>query len=376
MTSGVAYLFHISSSASTWHGHRVVATMSRRRAAKPGLRRKSARKKTALLISKFEFIRRPVTLALTLGLAAAVVGYVMLRRLDGDSLKSNALHTSESKMEVSTRFPKAPVFEVNVSDEFDHDPAAFTQGLVFHGGFFYESTGLLGQSSLRRVDVPTGRVVDSLPLPELDFGEGLALTGKNLSKVVQVIWKVGKGYVYDRKSLQKISSFSFDGDAWGLASLPTDRSKMFLSDGTSTLKLMQLKENEFRLLRKITVKDGQRELGLLNELEIVGNELWANVWMSDFVARIDIDTGTVNSWIDLRGLLRQSDIPEGHTPDVLNGIAYDPASGDIYVTGKQWPKLYRISVSQRKIAEEISELTNPFFLDPEQVAYVHRHVIG
>lgn len=269
----------------------------------------------------------------------------------------------------------APVYAANIVGEYKHDLDAFTQGLVWHEGALYESTGLRGKSSVRRVDLETGKVVDTHKLKLDDFGEGLCISGKNGDKIVQVLWKMGKGYVYNRETLEQQSEFDFEGDGWGLASMPGRPEEIFLSDGSSKIRVYRLDDGRLKKLRDFTVRDGTKEVGLLNELEVIGGELWANVWYSDFVARIDMETGTVKSWVDLRGLLKRDEVPKGHSVDVLNGIAWDKNTGSVFVTGKLWPKLYSIVVTDRVVAQSVAGLGNAFFLDPEQVRYVHKHVL-
>lgn len=269
----------------------------------------------------------------------------------------------------------APVVKARVLAEYDHDRKAFTQGLIWCDGHLYESTGLHGSSSIRKVDPSSGKVIGYHELDQDDFGEGLALVGPQDSRLLQVLWKVGRGYVYDRNQLLPLFQFSFDGDAWGVASLPDDRNVIFLSNGTSTVKIFHLNGTKLQYKRQFIVFDGLKEVGLLNELEVIGTELWANVWMSDFIARIDLHTGKVNSWLDAREILQKSSIPSGHTVDVLNGIAYDDHSKSIYVTGKHWPKLFSIQITEDHVAKKISDVTNAFFLDRDQVEYVHKQVL-
>ncbi|PXF42809.1 Glutaminyl-peptide cyclotransferase [Gracilariopsis chorda] len=269
----------------------------------------------------------------------------------------------------------APVVRARVVAEYDHDHKAFTQGLIWCDGHLYESTGLQGASTIRKVELASGKVVEYHELHQKEFGEGLALVGPHNSRLLQVLWKAGRGYVYDRSNLLPLFQFSYDGDAWGLASLPEDRNVIFLSNGTSTVKVFYLDGTKLEYKRQFTVFDGLKEVGLLNELEVIGTELWANVWMSDFIARIDLHTGKVNSWVDVREILHKSSIPNGHTVDVLNGIAYDEHSSSIYITGKHWPKLFSIQLTDRLVAQNITEVTNAFFLDRDQVEYVHKHIL-
>lgn len=268
----------------------------------------------------------------------------------------------------------APVFKIDVLESFPHDPDAFTQGLSFGiDGYLYESTGLFGRSSLRRTDVRTGVVQKSVDLRKDEFGEGVAMASGD--RIVQVLWKVGRGYVYDRATMAQQWEFQTGGEAWGIVRVPgTD--DLYLSDGSSTLKVLQMDQGRVVEKRSLKVYDGGREVGLLNELEIVDDELWANVYMSDFIARIDPNTGLVTSWLDCRGILDERRIPKGHQIDVLNGIAWDATSRGLYITGKLWPNVFKVRASDRKIADRVGDTTDAFFLDRARVEYIHRYVIA
>lgn len=325
--------------------------------------------------------RRPATLALALAAATVLIATLTIRYRRGQSdiigfaskgANPSKQATDRDGIETST----APVLAARVVAEYAHDPYAFTQGLLWHDGMLYESTGLQGRSTVRRVDLESGEVVQSHRLKRADFGEGLSLFGGDRAELVQMLWKVGKGYIYDRDSLKPLSEFRFKGDAWGITPMPGRTGEFYLSDGSSCICKYRLDGGDFVKIGEFIVRDGEREVGLLNELEMVGDELWANVWMSDFVARIDPATGLVASWVDFRNLLHESDIPPGHQVDVLNGIAWDATQGRIFITGKLWPKLYSIQVRDHKIADNIESVTNAFFLDPSSVRYVHRHVLA
>jgi len=217
---------------------------------------------------------------------------------------------------------------------FPHDPTAFTQGLVFADGILYESTGLRGHSTLRKVKLETGKVLQQVKVEDRFFAEGLALFGEEL---LQLTWEEHVGFVYDKKTLKQIRTFFYPTEGWGLAS---DGQRLVMSDGSSRLYFLDPK-TQMRG-RAIEVKDGGRPVPRLNELEFVRGELWANVWTTDRIARIDPETGRVIGWIDLTGLLR----PEARGPegDVLNGIAWDKANDRIFVTGKKWPWLFQIEL--------------------------------
>jgi glutamine cyclotransferase len=227
-----------------------------------------------------------------------------------------------------------PVYGFEVVQSWPHDAQAFTQGLVYRGGTLYESTGLNGQSSLREVELETGRVLRRRDLAQQYFGEGLALFG---GRLYQLTWRSQVGFLYDAATLQRVGEFHYTGEGWGLTE---DGTSLILSDGTSTLRFLD--PDTFEVRRTVRVTDGGRDVSWINELEYVNGEIYANVWTSDFIARIDPATGEVKGWIDLTGLLREEE--RVGNEDVLNGIAYDAANGRLLVTGKRWPRLYHIRV--------------------------------
>ena len=213
-----------------------------------------------------------------------------------------------------------------------HDRSAFTQGLLVDGDHFWESTGLVGSSSLRKLDRASGKVLLRVDIPSPAFAEGLALSGGLLHLLT---WRNRVGYVHEPSDLSRIATFELSGEGWGLTTLGNE---LVLSDGTARLSF--LSPADHRVLRSVTVRDKGVPVGLLNELEVVRGEVWANVWRSNRIARIDPATGTLLGWVDLSGLLPPSE-REPDT-DVLNGIAYDPVQERLYVTGKRWPWIYEI----------------------------------
>ncbi len=231
------------------------------------------------------------------------------------------------------RAQTAPVSSYKVVQVYPHDPRAFTQGLVFHQGSLYEGTGLEGESTLRRVKLDNGEVLQIKKIEDQYFGEGIAIVG---GSVVQLTWQEGLGFVYDLKTFERTRTFTYPGEGWGLT---FDGKRLIMSDGTAMLRFLDpttLKETG-----RLQVKDGGRPVEQLNELEFVKGEVFANVWGSDRIARISPKTGQVTGWIDLRGLLAPH---EATNVDVLNGIAYDPEGDRLFVTGKWWPKLFEIRV--------------------------------
>jgi glutamine cyclotransferase len=228
----------------------------------------------------------------------------------------------------------APVYGYRVVREYPHDPSAFTQGLVYADGHLYESTGLKGASSLRQIDLETGRVIRRRALRPDEFGEGLTDWD---GRLLQLTWTGMRGFIYERPSLAVCGTFRYAGEGWGLTH---DGRRLILSDGTAMLRFLD--PETFREIGRLPVHDEGRAVPRLNELEYVRGEVYANVWQSDRVARISPETGAVLGWIDLTGLLSAGDL--SHPVDVLNGIAYDPGGERLFVTGKWWPKLFEIIV--------------------------------
>lgn len=233
---------------------------------------------------------------------------------------------------------KYGVYTYEIVNEFDHDPKAFTQGLVFAtNDTLYESTGQYGQSSVRKVQVQTGEVQQLHQMDRKYFGEGLTLLK---GRLYQVAWLITSGFIYDEKTLTMLDSFKHPmKDGWGLA---TDGKVLYGSDGSSTIYVMQ--PSTFAEERRFIVKDQEKEIQSLNELEYVHDELWANVWMKNCIVRISPKNGQVLGWILLHNL-RSGLLARGYKNiDVLNGIAWDGDHDRTFVTGKYWPKLYEIKV--------------------------------
>lgn len=230
-----------------------------------------------------------------------------------------------------------PIYGFEVVGTFPHDARAFTQGLVFHEGALLESTGQYGESTLRRVELKTGRVLQRVEIGPQFFGEGLTLLG---GKLYQLTWQNKRGFVYDPQTLEKTGEFRYDGEGWGLTN---DGQSLILSDGTNQLRFLD--PETFRVTRTISVFDRGRPLRELNELEYVRGEIYANIWHDERIVRLDPQTGTILGWIDLRGLITRAELADEEA--VLNGIAYDAAGDRLFVTGKMWPKLFEIKVKQK-----------------------------
>ena len=243
--------------------------------------------------------------------------------------------TAQTK--TASKGPTAPIAQPQVVKAYPHDRGAFTQGLFFMEGQLWEGTGLEGRSSLRRVELETGKVLQKHDIGAQYFGEGLAPFGNQL---FELTWKDGLMFVYDKTTFALQKVFRYTGEGWGLT---TDGKQMIMSDGSSSLRFLDPKN--MTKIATLNVTDGGREVSQLNELEYIKGEIWANVWQTNLIARIDPKTGHVKSWLNLTGIL--SPLESGGT-DVLNGIAYDAKGDRIFVTGKLWPKLFEIKVGGTK----------------------------
>jgi glutamine cyclotransferase len=230
-----------------------------------------------------------------------------------------------------------PVYGYSIVQTYPHDSSAFTEGLLYHEGSLYESTGLKGQSSIRKVNLETGKVEQRRDLPVDYFGEGIAIRRGHL---VQLTYTTQLGFVYDLATFEPRSEFTYPGEGWALAS---DGQRLVMSDGTPELRFLDFET--LRETRRLQVTADGVPVKNLNELEWVKGEIFANIWHSDRIARIDPATGRVTGWIDLSGLLAPSERTDPEA--VLNGIAWDSAGDRLFVTGKRWPKLFQIRVVVR-----------------------------
>lgn len=236
-----------------------------------------------------------------------------------------------------TSAQQPPVYTFEVVHIWPHDSSAFTQGLVFHQGAFYESTGLNGASSLRKVELQTGKVLEKVDVPSQYFAEGLAIFG---GRLFQLTWQAHKGFIYDLASFRLQGEFPYSGEGWGLTS--DDRS-LILSDGSHQIRFLD--PADFKMQRVISVYNQDQPLRELNELEYIKGEIYANIWHSDLIVRIDPRSGKILGWIDLTGLLPPSERRDDEA--VLNGIAYDAAGDRLFVTGKRWPKIFEIRLKKK-----------------------------
>jgi glutamine cyclotransferase len=233
-----------------------------------------------------------------------------------------------------TRTDSTPVYNYRVVRHYPHDRLAFTQGLVYEGGVFYEGTGLHGQSALRKVDPVSGRILKEIRLDPSHFGEGIAVFG---DRIAQLTWKSRIGFVYDKNSFQLVRTFTYPGEGWGITH---DGRRLIMSDGTAVLRFLD--PQDFREVATLGVHDQSRAVSGLNELEYVRGTIYANVWPTDRIAVIDPRRGRIEAWIDLKGLLSKTEM---QGVDVLNGIAYDTRGDRLFVTGKLWPKVFEIKTS-------------------------------
>jgi glutaminyl-peptide cyclotransferase len=230
-----------------------------------------------------------------------------------------------------------PGYTYRVVNTYPHDPAAFTQGLVFEDGVLYEGIGLYGGSSLRKVDLATGKVMQVYNLPIKYYGEGITIFK---DRIIQLTLESNTGFVYDKDSFKLLQEFSYPTQGWGITH---DGGRLIMSDGTSTLYMLD--PESYQITGRIEVSERGVPLDLINELEFFDGKIYANIWKTDKVAVIDPRSGQVTAWINLSGLLDKGDYRMD--TDVLNGIAFDAGSGRLFVTGKLWPKLFEIKLVPR-----------------------------
>jgi glutamine cyclotransferase len=227
-----------------------------------------------------------------------------------------------------------PVYTYQILNTYPHDQSAFTEGLVFEDGVIYEGTGLYKYSNLRRVELETGKILQIRELSNQYFGEGITIYG---NKIIQLTWKSHLGFVYDKYNFKLLQEFNYPTEGWGIT---YDGDFLIMSDGTSTLHFLD--PETFEEMSQIEVYENDIPVTKINELEYVQGEIFANIWLTERIARINPLTGQVTGWIDLKGILSPEDYSE--KVDVLNGIAYDAKSNRLWVTGKFWPKLFEIEL--------------------------------
>ncbi len=276
----------------------------------------------------------------TIVLVGAIFAFFM-RHFNAASPKeiyaTSASGLADSLPGVDASAPPVPMYSYSVVSVFPHDRKSFTQGLVYLDGMLLESTGLNGQSSIRKVELETGKILQHVDLSPEYFAEGLAELG---GRMFQLTWQNTKCFVYNLDSLRLEKEFSYTGEGWGLT---TDGQWLIMSDGTDQIRVID--PSSFAVMRTISVTNRSRPLNHLNELEYVKGEIFANIWQTQYIARIDPANGKVIGLIDLSGLLPKNDYDA--TTDVLNGIAYDSKSDRLFVTGKHWPKLFEIRLKPK-----------------------------
>jgi len=262
----------------------------------------------------------------------SLIGYLLLFVLAA-VLSCVPFHQiDDSQDEMTTQ--SIPIYTFIIINAYPHDRDVFTQGLAFVDGKLYEGTGLYGKSSLRRVDLISGNVLQVYALPDEYFGEGITVFRDT---IIQLTWRSKKGFVYDKDSFEVLREFTYETEGWGIAN---DGKRLIMSDGTSTLYFLDA--DTFQIGGYIQVHDNGKPIRNLNELEFIDGQIYANIWGSENIAIIDPQDGRVTGWIDLSGILPpQSD---GKRVDVLNGIAYDSTNGRLFVTGKLWPQLFEIEL--------------------------------
>jgi glutamine cyclotransferase len=262
------------------------------------------------------------------------------------SNESDSSLPTKSTAETATKNQRTPAREISVYGyrvvrTYPHDRLAFTQGLVFEDGILYESTGgsrwspaLAGQSTLRKVELETGKVLETKLLSPDLFGEGIAVFE---NRIIQLTWRARVGFVYDKSTLARTKQFTYSTEGWGITH---DGRRLIMSDGSETLYFWD--PETLQELGRLIVTANGKPVNRLNELEYIDGEIFANIWQTERLARISPESGEVLAWVDLTGLLGPAD--RGPTVDVMNGIAHDAEGGRLFVTGKGWPKLFEIEL--------------------------------
>lgn len=260
-------------------------------------------------------------------------GQDILFRVMGSCPFVMAQQDSSSKAQDPALAP-TPTYTVKIVKDFPHDPEAFTEGLIFANGFLYESTGLNGRSSLRKVELETGRIVQKYSMPNRFFGEGLTF---RQGELIQLTWRSNTGFVYNPATFTLQRQFTYNSEGWGLTH---DGNNLIMSSGGN--KLTYLNPETFSQEKVLPVTSRGKPVQLLNELEYIKGEIFANIWLKDTVVRISPKTGEVTGWIEMSSLRKA--LPPGSNAEVLNGIAYDAEGDRIFVTGKFWPKIFQIEI--------------------------------
>jgi glutamine cyclotransferase len=257
----------------------------------------------------------------------------------GQRTATHSADAGQTPEVAATATPRdVPTYSYKIKNSWPHDRRAYTQGLIFLEGILWESTGQYGASSLRKVELKTGKVIKQISVPQSYFAEGMTVFH---NKVFQLTWQGQKGFIYDPATFQKQGEFAYTGEGWGLTH---DGQSLIMSDGTDGIRFLD--PSTLRTMHTISVTDRGEPVDQLNELEYIDGEIYANIYQTDRIARIDPKTGNVLGWIDLSGLLAAQD--RTGEEDVLNGIAYDEAGRRLFVTGKLWPKMFEIEIVKHK----------------------------
>ena len=288
------------------------------------------------------FMKKLYLTVIVIAAVALVVGSTLLVLLNQEPAQSPTPTPGPSPTPEPTPTPPptatptgetSPIsYTYEVINVYPHDSNAFTQGLAIDEGVMYEGTGLTGESSLRRVDLETGDVLQIYELPSNLFGEGITVFD---DKIIQLTWQSQIGFVYDKSSFDLLQNFSYSTQGWGIT---TDGTRLIMSDGSANLYF--LNPETFEKTGQVEVHDGNTSVTKLNELEYINGEVYANVWLTNKIAIINPNTGQVTGWIDLTGIYT----PTGDSNNVLNGIAYDSANNRLFVTGKRWSQLFEIKL--------------------------------
>lgn len=289
---------------------------------------RTAKQKKSRTIPDRKGPSKKLIVAIAILALAGLVAYLAFRSGSGEG----TIKPVGNQSSASSDSQSAQKNSYEVVNTYPHDPEAFLQGLVWSDGGFYESTGLYGESTLRRVEFPSGRVLKKISLSADLFGEGLAQVDDHL---VQITWQTHRGFVYDRQTFKLIREFTYDTEGWGIT---YDGKNLIMSDGSSTLTYLD--PQTYQPVKKLKVTLNGRPVVDLNELEYIEGEIWSNVWQTDKILRIDPATGKVNSYLDMGGVL-PGEFRTGHE-DVLNGIAYDAEQKRIFISGKKWPRIIEI----------------------------------
>jgi len=287
-----------------------------------------------VLFRNSERIKQLTNLSFTIPTVAGKPGTI---QLNATAWKNGQRQTASIAIKLKSNI-KPIEYTYRIVKSYPHDPAAYTQGLFYYNGYLYEGTGQQGASSLRKVELETGKVLQSVNLSREYFGEGIAMLD---DKIYQLSWTNGTGFVYEAATFKPLNTFSYTTQGWGLT---TNGKELVMSDGSNIIYFRE--PNGFGELRRIEVSDNNGPVKMLNELEYINGKIYANVYLSDMIVIINPETGVVEGNINMQGLLKPTE--RTGKEDVLNGIAYDPEHNRIFVTGKYWGKLFEVEFLKKK----------------------------